>query len=257
MGLLFSRPESAFNENPASAKRGQMYLSSFWVVGCLLCLMLSGCALLDFGSDTGGTGTRGTRAYTVRGKTYRPLLSAKGFREEGNASWYGKDFHGRKTANGERYNMYAMTAAHKLLPLGTTVRVTHLQNRRSITVRVNDRGPFVGSRIIDLSYAGAKALGMVGTGTARVRVEALDVAGARSGDLQGRFYIQVAALSKESGARTLVQSLRSRKLGGRMFYAPNIGLWRVQAGPFTSLTTAEDVADDLQSVYPGNFVVAE
>lgn len=257
MGLLFSRSQSRFIKNLGFNTLRQICLPPFWIIGCLLCLMLSGCALFDFGSDTSGTGTRGTRAYTVRGKTYRPLLSAKGFREEGNASWYGKDFHGRKTANGERYNMYAMTAAHKLLPLGTTVRVTHLQNKRSITVRVNDRGPFVGSRIIDLSYAGAKALGMVGAGTARVRVEALDVAGARSGDLQGRFYIQVAALSKESSARTLVQRLRSRNLGGRMFYAPTIGLWRVQAGPFASLTRAEDLADDLQSVYPGNFVVAE
>ena len=132
--------------------------------------------------------------------------------------------------------MYAMTAAHKLLPLGTKVRVTHLGNGRSIVVRVNDRGPFVGNRIIDLSYGGAQKLGMIGTGTARVRVEALEgVGGARPGDMEGRFYIQIAALSNESSAQALVRRLRGRNLGGRAFYAPSIGLWRVQAGPFPSL----------------------
>ena len=85
----------------------------------------------------------GTKTYTVRGKTYRPYLSADGYRGRRVASWYGRDFHGKTTANGERYNMYAMTAAHKLLPLGTKVRVTHLRNGKSIVVRVNDRGPFV------------------------------------------------------------------------------------------------------------------
>lgn len=122
----------------------------------LLCFSLTACGLTDVG---GGGATRGTKTYTVRGKTYRPYLTADGYREEGVASWYGKDFHGRKTANGERYNMYAMTAAHKLLPLGTKVRVTHLGNGRSIVVRVNDRGPFVGNRIIDLSYGGAQKIG--------------------------------------------------------------------------------------------------
>ena len=133
----------------------------------VLSFSLAGCGLMDYGG--GGSGTRGTKTYTVRGKTYRPYLSADGYREDGVASWYGRDFHGKTTANGERYNMYAMTAAHKLLPLGTKVRVTHLRNGKSIVVRVNDRGPFVGDRIIDLSYASAKELGMIGTGTARVR----------------------------------------------------------------------------------------
>lgn len=227
---------------------------------CLLLAMLflSGCSLLPFGDDSGSGGTRGTRTYTVRGKTYRPLISAEGFQEEGIASWYGKDFHGKKTANGERYNMHGMTAAHKLLPLGTRVRVTHMNNRRSIIVRVNDRGPFSGNRIIDLSYAGAQQLGLIGTGTARVRVEAMDVvSGARSGDLEGTFYIQIAALSKEGSARELVRRLRSQNLGGRTFYAAGIRLWRVQAGPFTSLTRAEDLAEELAERYEGTFVVAD
>ena len=222
----------------------------------LLSLSLAGCGLMDFGG--GGGGTRGTKTYTVRGKTYRPYLTADGYREDGIASWYGKDFHGKKTANGERYNMYSMTAAHKLLPLGTKVRVTHLRTGRSIVVRVNDRGPFVGNRIIDLSYAGARELGIIGTGTARVRVEALDgFDGVRPGDMDGRFYIQIAALSNQSSAQDLVRRLQGRNLGGRAFYAPSLGLWRVQAGPFNSLNHAEDLSYELNRQYPGNFVVAE
>lgn len=233
-----------------------LYSSFRFLLLGVLCFSLTACGLFDSGG--GGTGTRGTKTYTVRGKTYRPYLTADGYREVGVASWYGKDFHGRKTANGERYNMYAMTAAHKLLPLGTKVRVTHLGNGRSIVVRVNDRGPFVGNRIIDLSYGGAQKLGMLGTGTARVRVEALEgVGGARPGDMDGRFYIQIAALSNESSAQALVRRLRGRNLGGRAFFAPSIGLWRVQAGPFNSLNRAENLSDELNRQYPGNFVVAD
>ena len=194
----------------------------------------------------------------MRGKTYRPYLSADGYREDGVASWYGRDFHGKTTANGERYNMYAMTAAHKLLPLGTKVRVTHLRNGKSIVVRVNDRGPFVGDRIIDLSYASPKELGMIGTGTARVRVEAIETfGGASPGDMNGSFYIQIAALSSQASAQDLVRRLQNRNLGGRAFYAPSLGLWRVQAGPFNSLNRAEDLSDELNRQYPGNFVVAD
>ena len=222
----------------------------------VLSFSLAGCGLMDYGG--GGSGTRGTKTYTVRGKTYRPYLSADGYREDGVASWYGRDFHGKTTANGERYNMYAMTAAHKLLPLGTKVRVTHLRNGKSIVVRVNDRGPFVGDRIIDLSYASAKELGMIGTGTARVRVEAIETfGGASPGDMNGSFYIQIAALSSQASAQDLVRRLQNRNLGGRAFYAPSLGLWRVQAGPFNSLNRAEDLSDELNRQYPGNFVVAD
>ncbi|HEY6001132.1 MAG TPA: septal ring lytic transglycosylase RlpA family protein, partial [bacterium] len=98
--------------------------------------------------------------------------------EAGLASWYGADFHGRRTANGERYNMYAMTAAHKTLPLGTTVTVTHRGSGRRIRVRVNDRGPFVAGRVIDLSLAAARALGSAGDGVAPVLLEARLPAGA-------------------------------------------------------------------------------
>jgi rare lipoprotein A len=120
------------------------------------------------------------KPYKVHGNWYQPLPSATDFREVGLASWYGKKFHGRRTSNGEIYNMYAMTAAHKTLPLNTWVRVTRRDTGKSIVVRVNDRGPFVTGRIIDLSYTGAKKLGMVGPGTARVIVTALGRAILRS-----------------------------------------------------------------------------
>ena len=112
--------------------------------------------------------------YTVFGKTYQVLPSNKGYRERGVASWYGKKFHGRKTSNGETYDMYAMTAAHKSLAIPSYVKVTNLDNGRTVIVRVNDRGPFHGGRIIDLSYAAAKKLDYSAKGVANVEVTAID-----------------------------------------------------------------------------------
>ncbi len=118
-------------------------------------------------------GASGNRPYLVRGKMYYPLRDATGYRKRGVASWYGKKFHGRRTASGEIYDMYAMTAAHKTLPLPSYVRVRNLHNNRSAIVRVNDRGPFLQNRLIDLSYAAASKLGIVGSGTGVVEVEAV------------------------------------------------------------------------------------
>jgi len=117
------------------------------------------------------------KPYEVMGQWYYPVSSSDGYREKGIASWYGKDFHAKDTANGERYNMYDYTAAHKTLPLPTYVRVTNLQNGKSIVVRVNDRGPFVAGRVIDLSYASAVALNIDVQGTAPVLLEALPIDG--------------------------------------------------------------------------------
>ena len=112
--------------------------------------------------------------YEIDGITYRVMETSDGYREEGLASWYGEYFHGRVTSSGDVYDMYLMTAAHKSLPLPTYVRVTHLGNGRSVVVRVNDRGPFVKDRIIDLSFTAATKLGMAAEGIARVEVVALD-----------------------------------------------------------------------------------
>jgi rare lipoprotein A len=111
--------------------------------------------------------------YEVLGTVYRRLKSAEGYEEEGTASWYGEEFQGRRTSSGEPYDMYGMTAAHRTLPLPTFVEITNLDNGKRVVVRVNDRGPFHGGRLIDVSYAAAHRLGMLGHGTARVRVRAL------------------------------------------------------------------------------------
>lgn len=115
-----------------------------------------------------------TKPYTVAGKTYYPIKSAKGFSETGVASWYGKEFHGRKTASGERYNQNNMTAAHKTLPFGTRVRVKNRDNGKNVVVVINDRGPFAKGRIIDVSRAAAKKLDMIGAGTAKVSIKVVD-----------------------------------------------------------------------------------
>ncbi len=113
-------------------------------------------------------------SYVAHKKRHHVMKTSKGYKARGIASWYGTRFHGRKTANGEHYNMFAMTAAHKTLPLPTYVKVTHLKNHKSVIVRVNDRGPFSENRIIDLSYAAATKLGVLGHGTAHVEVVSVD-----------------------------------------------------------------------------------
>ena len=190
------------------------------------------------------------KPYKVFGKWYQPLPDSKGFRQRGIASWYGKDFHGKKTSNGERYDMYAMTAAHKTLPLGTYVRVYNRENNRQVDVRINDRGPFVRGRIIDLSYSAAREIGIVGPGTARVEVVALgtpvstDGGGGRSyvqGDYySGNFTYQVGAFANRDNAerlkRTLDQKYRNAHItvfdrGDQVFY-------RVRVGKFNNLEEA-------------------
>lgn len=197
--------------------------------------------------------------YTVLGKTYRVLPSSHGYKERGEASWYGTKFHGRRTANGEVYDMFAMTAAHKTLPIPSYVRVTHVGNGRSIIVRINDRGPFHGNRIIDLSYAAAKKLGVIATGVARVDVvDVTPVDGAvalnpapayakkyvpsvpavegpliSSANNQGAIYLQLGAFQQSKGA----ESLRD-KIAGVVSQAVNVivgrdKLHRVFVGPFS------------------------
>jgi rare lipoprotein A len=147
-------------------------------------MALSGCTEIMLGSHLYKKGSAQDRCvaeggpkvgnpYLINGIRYTPQASSFSYRERGIASWYGEDFHGKPTANGECYNMYAFTAAHKTLPLPTIARVTNLENSRSVIVKINDRGPYVGSRLIDLSYAAAQSLGVVGNGTAPVLVEAI------------------------------------------------------------------------------------
>jgi rare lipoprotein A len=120
------------------------------------------------------------RPYEVFGKKYVPLSSVRPYHQRGIASWYGKRFHGQKTASGETYDMYAMSAAHPILPIPSYVRVTHLKSGKQVIVRINDRGPFHSGRVIDLSYAAAHRLGLIGSGSGEVEIEAI-VPGTRAG----------------------------------------------------------------------------
>ncbi len=212
-------------------------------------------------------------SYVVLGKRYQRLPSAQNFDETGIASWYGRKFHGRLTASGERYDMFSMTAAHKSIPLPTYARVTNLANKRSVVVRINDRGPFVDDRLIDLSYAAAAKLDMLGAGTANVRVVALsgvpgEAKPASPVPVQPPVFVkpykepqpilhlpasQSALLAKSEGrylqagayeSYATADELRAR-LDGSVAVAvfiskpPSAALYRVQVGPFA---TAADLA---------------
>ncbi|MFT5577990.1 MAG: rare lipoprotein A [Paraglaciecola psychrophila] len=185
--------------------------------------------------------------YTVLGKTYHLLASGQGYSEQGIASWYGKKFQGRPTANGERYNLYAMTAAHKTLPIPAYVRVSNLDNGLTTVVRVNDRGPFHAGRIIDLSYAAAVKLGFADKGTARVKVEAIDTRPPASKTVQsGRYFLQVGAfknLASANGLRAQLLLTMPRKIA--IEASDPGGFYRVQIGPLSSLSDVETVSEQL------------
>ncbi|TXS94634.1 septal ring lytic transglycosylase RlpA family protein [Parahaliea aestuarii] len=178
--------------------------------------------------------------YTVNGETYEVLDEHHRYRERGIASWYGTKFDGRKTSNGEVYDLYAASAAHKTLPIPCYARVTNLDNGRSVIVRVNDRGPFHSDRLIDLSYGAAVKLGYMEHGTAPVEVEVLTVAGVddRRGTPLGDYrYLQLGAYSTEDSARQLTSRLAS-EIDAPVFVAPveTAGklLYRVRIGPLNS-----------------------
>ena len=164
------------------------------------------------------------------------------YRETGTASWYGKEFHGRKTASGEIFDMYGISAAHRILPLGTTIRVTNLDNYMSIKVRVNDRGPFARNRVLELSYGAAKELGFVAQGTARVKVEALEPV-----QDQGQYTVQAAVFAEAENARMLKDRL-SKKFEVTFIvpFESNVGkFFRVRVGAYASEEKAELIAGKL------------
>ncbi len=210
-------------------------------------------------------------SYVVFGERYKVLDSAAGFRQRGTASWYGTKFHGRRTSSGETYDMYGMTAAHKTLPLPTYVRVTNLDNDRSVIVRVNDRGPFHDGRIIDLSYAAALKLDVVSTGTAPVEIVAIDPvafhagpeskdkAPAESAVAEAPLFIQLGAFSSADNALDLKGTLEVAGLRP-VTIAPHAdgGLFRVRLGPFAAARAADEAALKLISLGITEFdIVAE
>ena len=178
------------------------------------------------------------RTYAVLGNTYVPQTKSGKYRKEGLASWYGRRFHGKKTASGERYDMYAMTAAHPTLPIPSYARVTALNNGKSVVVRINDRGPFHSKRIIDLSYAAAHKLGYIKQGSTRVRVESIDPDSYAAQDaVPGQaLYLQVGAFSRADTAEDLVDRLaRELELDAARTHVVREGsLHRVQVGPYRS-----------------------
>lgn len=214
------------------------------------------------------------RPYVINGNTYYPIPSAVGYVEQGIASWYGQQFHGRKTANGETYNMYGDTAAHKTLPIDTMLLVKNLENGRSTMVRINDRGPFVQERIIDLTYTKAEELGIVGKGTARVEIVAMGaqqpeeepVVAAGPGKPaepskpkpkpppvpdfdKGNFYVQVGAFVKIENARLLAKAFakRGRDVIIQQYPAAGMNLYRVMIFASTSLAKAKLYEKELEA----------
>ena len=197
------------------------------------------------------------RPYEIRGKTYEPLKSANNYVEQGVASWYGTLFHGRKTANGDIYDMFAMTAAHKILPLPTYVSVTNLENDRSIVVRVNDRGPFHANRVIDLSYSAASKLGMLTKGTALVEVRAIDprqpqlTKKANGVSENARIYLQLASFGDETMANRMKGQMRrylNQPVSVSSVKTQQGFVHQVQVGPLGSLELADKIAEKLSLI---------
>jgi rare lipoprotein A len=206
--------------------------------------------------------------YRVFGKRYYTLKSSQGYEAQGTASWYGTKFHRVRTSSGERYNMLGMTAAHKTLPLPTYVQVTNLANNKKVIVKVNDRGPFEGDRLIDLSYVAAKKLGMLGHGTAFVDVKAIDPDEYRRQILTDKptifahnqthpkmihnnagVYLQVGAFKNRVYAERLQSRLTHYLSSPVQITNKTSGhLYHVQIGPIKDVATAQQITRRLQSI---------
>ncbi len=212
------------------------------------------------------------RPYTVLGRDYVPATSLRPYRERGIASWYGRKFHGEKTSTGETYDMYAMTAAHPTLPLPSYARVTNVASGKSVIVRVNDRGPFLHGRVIDLSYAAAAKLGIAQKGSGEVDVEAILPAGTPTvaaaaplapvgtpradapgapvpiASAEGGFVVQLGAFASYANAQTFLAHLANQI--APIGVEPNVrqvnGLFRVFIGPYPAREDAKRMADRLR-----------
>lgn len=200
-------------------------------------------------------------SYVVAGRRYHVRDSAAGYVAEGLASWYGRKFHGRRTSSGEAYNMYRLSAAHRTLPLPTYARVTNLENGRSVVLKINDRGPFHGDRLIDLSYAAATRLGVVASGTARVRVRALtpdsggsppapaDTGAGDAASPGGAVFVQVGAFARFANAQEMRARVQGADIRGveveRATTAAGERIYRVRIGPLEGARERESVLGKL------------
>ncbi len=215
------------------------------------------------------------RPYVALGKTYTPITVIDGFKERGIASWYGKKFHGQRTSSGEVYDMYAMTAAHPTLPIPSYVRVTNVATQKSVVVRVNDRGPFLHERVIDLSYTAAHKLGIIGNGSAEVEVESLagdavtapvaaaervistplppdmppKTAAAEQGTAaSSNVYLQLGAFKSQEAAESFMAQMRAKlgDIGKQLSVFLKDGFSRVHLGPYANQNEARSSAEGLK-----------
>lgn len=198
------------------------------------------------------------KPYTALGKTYYPETGDKAYKVTGKASWYGKQFHGRKTASGERYDMFAMSAAHPTLPIPSYARVTNKTNGKSVIVRINDRGPFHKGRVMDLSYAAASKLGIVQAGSATVEVERvmpqtggvseLATNSKPQQMLNDPVYLQLGAFSQLSNAEARLRDMMRQledNLDGKLTIVNSEGIYKVRLGPFANREEAKKIASTL------------
>jgi len=204
---------------------------------------------------------RKERPYAVNGKWYSPVASVNEFKEKGICSWYGPDFHGRQTSSGELYDMFGFTAAHRILPFNTQVRVKNPSNNKEIVVRINDRGPFLKNRILDLSYSGAKELGVIGPGTALIELEALGILEdieekgrkvtrlVQEVDFQkGNFSVQIGAFKDRQNALTLKDKLQNEYAKVEISETVRLGetLFRVRVAQCNELQEAVRLQKQLE-----------
>lgn len=199
----------------------------------------------------------GNTDYTLRGEDYKIVKKTEGFTEKGKASWYGKKFHGHLTSNGEIYDMYSMSAAHKTLPIPSYVKVTNTDNDKTTIVRINDRGPFHEGRIIDLSYAAAYKLDVLRTGTANVEIEVITVAMPTDANKKAalpQFIIQVATSPHEDRTEKLAKDLGER-LAVATFLQPNDDNYRLMLGPFHDYALTQEKLEQVKLMgYPSAYI---
>ncbi|MEZ8167321.1 septal ring lytic transglycosylase RlpA family protein [Vibrio tasmaniensis 1F-187] len=199
----------------------------------------------------------GNTDYTLRGEDYKIVKKTEGFTEKGKASWYGKKFHGHLTSNGEIYDMYSMSAAHKTLPIPSYVKVTNTDNDKTTIVRINDRGPFHEGRIIDLSYAAAYKLDVLRTGTANVEIEVITVAMPTDANKKAalpQFIIQVVTSPHEDRTEKLAKDL-GEKLAVATFLQPNDDNYRLMLGPFHDYALTQEKLEQVKLMgYPSAYI---
>ncbi|MBS0013693.1 MAG: septal ring lytic transglycosylase RlpA family protein [Desulfobacterales bacterium] len=244
--------------SPGTCRRFALILAfataaGFWLAGC---------------RTTPPPEKKTPQSYQINGQWYHPIPDSRGFRESGYASWYGHPFHGRKTASGETYNMNARTAAHKTLPMGTYVLVKNKENNKQTVVRINDRGPFVKGRIIDLSRHAARQIDMIGPGTAPVEIAVLEkdhpqrqmASDSYDEYHTGDFTIQIGAFSEKNLAESMRDALAAADYNPVTVTRVNradVTFYRVRVGRFASLAKARDAELHLiRAGYQDAFAVA-